>query len=346
MEDQTAQKVSNQVSESSSCKLSSGQIQDRIRGAVLGAACANSLGGSCVGVNYKEIITSAGISRLRDYAPGLSKSSLPNHKPGAILADSMLAISLGNALLTNSGRLNVEGVKEAYSQLLETDEFLKAGPGAVCLAGIRRFVDGLAPLTDTAEALHANAAARAFICGCLPGQPKSEEAVEAAAHQAAFTHADKRSMSAAAVVADSVRFFIEGTRLEQEADVREYVRREFEVANRFDPRFAESWDDVAPDLDYAKPAEDLPYSLINVESNVNELVPTAVGIFLIFRHSLEEAICAAARSGGDTDTVSTIVGAMSGAYHGASQIPERWLFELSHKEELESLAQGLGKLWS
>jgi ADP-ribosylglycohydrolase len=153
-------------------------------------------------------------------------------------------------------------------------------------------------------------------------------------------------MSAAAVVADSISYFISGARLQNENDVRGYVQREFEVANRFDPRFAESWDDVAPDLDYKNPAEELPYSLVNVESNVNELVPTAVGIFLIFRHSLEEAVCAAARSGGDTDTVSIIVGALSGAYHGAQAIPQRWLSQLKHKQELEALAKGLADLWS
>jgi ADP-ribosylglycohydrolase len=147
------------------------------------------------------------------------------------------------------------------------------------------------------------------------------------------------------VVADSVHYFISGGRLDTEDQVRAYVKREFEVANRFDPRFAESWDDVAPDLDYTKPAEDLPYSLVNVESNVNELVPTAVGIFLIFRHSLEEAVCAAARSGGDTDTVAILVGALSGAYHGAANVPERWLKGVAMKEKLEALAQGLANLW-
>ena len=341
MEDSTVQNVQKFQKATSQA-----EVLDRVRGAILAAACANSLGGTCVGVNYKEIITSAGISRLRDYAPGLSKSSLPNHKPGAILADTMLAMSLGKSLLANGGHLKDDAVKKSFAALLESDAFLKSAPGAVCLAGLRRLVDGLEPQDDKAESLHANAAARAFIFGCLPGGSKSDEPVDAAARQAAMTHADKRAMSAAAVVADSVRYFIDGAKLHGEPEVREYVRREFEVANRFDPRFAESWDDVAPDLDYTTPAEDLPYSLINVESNVNELVPTAVGIFLIFRHSLEEAICAAARSGGDTDTVSTIVGAISGAYHGASQIPERWLSELSNKEELETLANGLAQLWS
>ena len=109
---------------------------------------------------------------------------------------------------------------------------------------------------------------------------------------------------------------------------------------------ADYWDDVAPDLDYSTPAEELPYSLINVDSDVNEAVPTAVGIFLIFRHNLEEAVAAAASSGGDTDTVAAIVGALSGAYHGASAIPERWLNGISHRDRLEQVADQLIALWN
>jgi ADP-ribosylglycohydrolase len=322
------------------------EILDKVRGAILGAACANSLGASCIGVNYKDIITTAAISGLRDFTPGLSKSARPDHKPGEVLADALLALSLAQSLAASGGKFDADDLKKRFSVLLEDDEFLKASPGAVCLAEMRRLVDNLEPSDAGPEALHANVAARALAAGCLPGGSKTDEAADVAAKQAALTHGDKRSLSAAAVVADSVHFFITGHKLNNEAEVRAYVKREFEVANRFDPRFAESWDDVAPDLDYSQPAEDLPYSLINVESNVNELVPTAVGIFLIFRHSLEEAVCAAARSGGDTDTVSTIVGALSGAYHGASKIPERWLSTLSHKEDFEKIAQALANLWS
>jgi ADP-ribosylglycohydrolase len=43
--------------------------------------------------------------------------------------------------------------------------------------------------------------------------------------------------------------------------------------------------------------------------------------------------------------VAAIVGALSGAYHGASQIPERWLAGIEGKEQLESLAQALVSLW-
>lgn len=337
MEERAVQKVSGQPNKA--------QILDRIRGVIFGAACANSLGGSCIGLNYKDIVTSAGISRLRDYAPGLSKSALPNHQAGDVLADTYLALTVAESLIATRGKLDETDLRRRIGTLLEDEKFLKSAPGAPCLATLRRMADATEPFQEGIEAIHANVAARAYPAGCLPGPSKSDEPADVAAKQSSLSQGDKRSLSAAAVVADSVHFFIKGGRLDNEAEVRTYVKREFEIANRYDERFAESWDDVAPDLNYTSPADDLPYSLINVESSVNELVPTAVGIFLIFRHSLEEAVCAAARSGGDTDTVAAIVGALSGAYHGASSIPERWLAGIAERQRLESVAEGLANLW-
>lgn len=70
-----------------------------------------------------------------------------------------------------------------------------------------------------------------------------------------------------------------------------------------------------------------------------------MGLFLIFRHDPEEAICAAARIGGDTDTVALIVGALAGAYHGASKLPARWVENLENREEVEKLAEAIIQLW-
>ena len=169
--------------------------------------------------------------------------------------------------------------------------------------------------------------------------------MELAAKQALLTHGDPRAAASAAVIADSINYFIRGNRLDTEEEVRKYVAREIEIANRFDERFAEAWDDIAPDLNYAKPAEELPYSLVNVQATVTELVPTAVGIFLIFRHSAEEAICMAARSGYDTDKVSVIVGALSGSYHGIDAIPARWRDKIEQKERIQALSDKITSYW-
>ncbi len=320
-------------------------IFDRIRGTIFGAICANSLGGSAVGLNFKEIAGTVGLSGLRDFAPGLSRSLLPDHQAGDLLADAYLGLALGESLVGHGGRLDKGDLKQRFEKLLTDPDFLSAGPGVPCVSALRRMVDGEAPTRDEPESTHGNAVSRVFPAGCLPGAGKTEEPVNIAIQQARLTHGDERAAAAAAVIADSISYFIYGGLMDSVNDVRAYVRRELEIANRFDQRFAEAWDDIAPDLDYGNPATELPYSLINVQSSVNELAPTAVGIFLIFRHSAEEAICAAARSGGDTDRVAAIVGALSGAYHGVAGIPERWLSKIKQKSRIEELCDGFSKLW-
>lgn len=325
-------------------KISKDELKDKIRGVILAAACGNSLGGSAIGLSHKEILATAG-SSLRDFVPGLTRSVLPDHKAGEWLPETYLAVNLAESVISSGGKFNRADLKERFVALLSDQSFLASGPSAQLLKGLRRMADGVAPPDKSAGALHVSAASRAFPLACLPDTDEGSRAADLAVEQAQLTHLDKRVYAAAAVFADSVGFFLRGNKLDEEEQVREYVKRQHAIAERIDPRFAEAWDDVAPDLDYMNPAAQLPYSLLNIGHEVNELVPTAVGIFLIFRHNLEEAICHAAVAGGETDTLGIIVGALAGGYHGASQIPERWLSKLAHREKLEEIAEQLFDMW-
>ncbi len=333
-------------------------IKDRIEGTIWGACCGSALGGSCIGLNHKEILATAGVSVLRDFVPGLSRSQLPEHPPGAILADAQMGLALAETLLAGKGTLSVSALRQRFAALLECDDFNNAGPGPLCLASLRRLVDDAELSDDEFESTHVSGAARAFPIGCLPDSKAGSNGNSSSASsdivtgrtaiavkQAMLSQKDKSVAAASAVIADIIHHFIKGERLDDEASVRTFVKREFELAQSIEPKFADFWDDVAPDLDYNMPARELPYSLVNVQSNVNECVPTAVGIFLIFRHDPDEAICAAARGGGDTDTAALIVGALSGAYHGAKRLPQRWREKVSHADRIQSVAQGLADLW-
>lgn len=320
------------------------EIANRIRGTILATAIGNSLGGTCLGMTRKEIMFSIGVHGLRDFMPGLKKSLCASYEPGSLMADTLLGLALAETLIANDGKLIVDAFKTKLTTMLTNEEFLDAAPGAHCLLPLRRIADDLGPCEEgQGDSTHVNAAARAFPAGCLPDE---SSVVEIAIEQAKVSQADKRVAAGAAVVAGAVSSLVRGHGLQSEQDVRSFVKKHYDLAEKIDPRFAEAWDDIAPDLDYINPADELPYSLVNVESHVNETVPTAVGIFLIFRHDLEEAIAAAASSGGDTDTVAAIVGALSGAYHGASAIPERWLNRISHRDHLEKVADGLIGLWN
>jgi ADP-ribosylglycohydrolase len=81
-------------------------IKDRIYGTILGAACANSLGGSCIGLNRKDICQAVGQRGLKDFSPGLLRSYLPDHVPGTLLADTHLAMTFAESLIAHKGQLD------------------------------------------------------------------------------------------------------------------------------------------------------------------------------------------------------------------------------------------------
>jgi len=72
-------------------------------------------------------------------------------------------------------------------------------------------------------------------------------------------------------------------------------------------------------------------------------VPTAIYSFLRNPHSFEESVLYAISLGGDTDTIGAMTGAISGAYHGAETIPERWKSRLERGDYIRELAENL---WS
>lgn len=57
----------------------------------------------------------------------------------------------------------------------------------------------------------------------------------------------------------------------------------------------------------------------------HESVPAALYAFLRLPYSFESAVTWAIRLGDDTDTVGAMTGAIAGAFHGYSAIPDKWL---------------------
>jgi ADP-ribosylglycohydrolase len=81
-----------------------------------------------------------------------------------------------------------------------------------------------------------------------------------------------------------------------------------------------------------------------------EAVPVALYAFLAHSQSFEEAVVYAVGLGGDTDTIGAMTGALSGAYLGASQIPDRWFNALEDEKHgrsyINRLAEQLFQVFS
>lgn len=57
--------------------------------------------------------------------------------------------------------------------------------------------------------------------------------------------------------------------------------------------------------------------------------------------SFEDAVVTAVGLGGDSDSTGAVTGALAGAHHGLDAIPARWRTQVQHRAELDSLAMRL-----
>lgn len=101
----------------------------------------------------------------------------------------------------------------------------------------------------------------------------------------------------------------------------------------------------APD-ELVSPLRSIPMSDPVTEFGLTPYVVDTLGLALhhgLCASSTAHAIIGAVNEGGDADTTAAIAGAVAGARHGASTIPDSWLDALDREEEIRTLAD---KLWA
>ena len=85
--------------------------------------------------------------------------------------------------------------------------------------------------------------------------------------------------------------------------------------------------------------ERLPTHLRDVDMAGWNTVSAAHAIALLYEDDPARAIALAAGSGGDTDTIASMVGAMLGAAHGTAVLPTRLIVDLDHRETVIGAAE-------
>jgi len=73
-------------------------------------------------------------------------------------------------------------------------------------------------------------------------------------------------------------------------------------------------------------------------------VPTAIYCFLSHLRSYKDCVIYAISLGGDTDTIASMAGAISGAHLGIEAIPSNWRERLENRAYIKALAERLAKL--
>ena len=294
--------------------ISTEERADRITAMLLGGAIGDALGSAYEMLGSDAIERHLGSSMARDYEPALEGSLLWERDPGQPTDDTAMALSVALAL-AEGGSITAELFSTRFLEDLNLrtgrfgSMFWNGGPGGATTRALRRLHGGASPAANGHADDGGNGAAmRVHPVGCLRDR---QAVLDVAALQARVTHGHPSAIASAQAVAALVFDALAGS-----------APSELPPDGIGDPTFAEAWKEAHRDLTRG---DRLPPHLRNAAMSGWVTVATAHAITLIYADEPKLAIGAAAASGGDTDTVACIVGALVGARHGVAVLPSRWI---------------------
>ncbi len=209
-----------------------------------------------------------------------------------------------------------------------TPIFWEGAPGGSTIRALTRLDRDFAPESFGGPDDGGNGAAmRAHPVGFLK---RREDVLVVTSRQACVTHGHPSAIAAAQAVAILVHDAIAG--VEPSLDPPSGID---------DPVFLGAWHSSHKHLKLTNGR--IPKHLRDVKMSGWETVAAAHAITLCFPNDAAGAIGAAAASGGDTDTVAAIVGAIVGARYGLNALPLHLRTGLRCAEEVEAFAQALSE---
>jgi ADP-ribosylglycohydrolase len=333
-------------------------INDRILGALIGAAAGDAMGAAT------EMKTTAQIKKLfggwvREFLAPPADTFARGRQAGQITDDFSLAYYLMEAMIRHQGIVTSEMAQEALLDWAAVDAFFIPFAGPTTRASIL-VLKGEASPQHSSEPPNYNAKAtngaamKIFPVGLLhPGDP--ERAIEAAVTVSMITHDTHLAISGACAIAAAVSAAAGGVTLQDVLEAARYGAEKGARLGREHGRtvagpsvekripLAVQLAQAAPDV--AGAMESLS-DLIGTGIHVAEAVPAAIGLLAASKGDPVEGIVAGVNIGNDTDTIATMVGAVAGALNGSAAFPQEWLPYLNRQNELNlsDLARRFGKV--
>lgn len=299
-------------------------LRDRCRGCLLGVALGDALGAAFEGAPRVE---AGQFRRWADADEALRWTD-----------DTHMTMALATSLL-ECGGLDEDHLAWRFAEAYRAEPWrgYGAGPPRIFAA----MEDGL-DWREAARALFGgegsfgNGGAMRVAPVGLACHRDLDTVIDLARRSAAVTHAHELGQQAAALQAAAVARLATGPGPGEWAEPERFVEelRSAAPAAEFQERL-----DVLGSLASASSAEVV--AAVGNGITGTEAVPAALAAFLAFPGSFPDVIERAVTLGGDTDTIASMAGALSGAFLGAAPVPEHWVARLEAAAELSRLADAL-----
>jgi poly(ADP-ribose) glycohydrolase ARH3 len=304
--------------------MAKGDLQGRFRGALLEAAIGDALGAPFEGA---PTVPLADLKKLLE-RPGLLQYTDDTHMTLGV-AESLVAC----------GGFNGPHMAETFACNFEAEPWRGYGAGPPQVFRLLREGfewDQAGRALFNGDGSFGNGAAMRVAPAALAYYYDTEEVVRVAQQSALITHAHELGMEGAVLQALAVAFLVQ--RIASGAiDSSAFI--DFLLTRISSPPLVHR-------LMYIKtmqPGESRDEDVQALGNGIAayEAVPAAICAFLHHPNSFPQAVTYAISLGGDTDTIASMTGALSGARLGTSAIPQGWREGIEGSARLVELADAL-----
>ncbi|KAM5182526.1 ADP-ribosylhydrolase ARH3 [Mantella aurantiaca] len=335
----------------------------RFRGALLGALMGDCIGGVFEGLN---VVSVPYVMRVLE---GLDKDG----KQKEVLTytdDTAMTRSMVQSFLENK-EFNVKDLADRFTKEYFNDPDRGYGTGVVCV--FKKLCSGkysnvMIPAKEqfNGKGSFGNGAAMRAVAIPL-AFPNVADIIEYAKTSGKLTHASSLGYNGAILQALAVHYALKGEQSrdsfinilldhmanieadeKSRSDAVDWEQGEFPYCKKlkkikeFLDKGCVSKEDVLEHLGHGIAAlESVPtaiYSFLRCMDPVEELPPEF--------NSLQRTLAYCFLLGGDTDTIATMAGAIAGAYHGDSQVPQEWKINSEGYQDAEKWAEELHQLYT
>jgi len=301
-----------------------GKLKSKFFGCLVGAALGDGLGA------WRE---GRRMAKIEEIASLAEKAELLTYTD-----DTHMTIGVAESLVENKG-FDGEHMAQTFIRNFEAEPWRGYGPGP---PRIFRMIKGGEPWNSAANKIYKGgsfgngSAMRVAPIGLLYSD-NPVKLREFAYKSSSITHSHELGKEGAALQAYAVALAL-NTLAEEEIDKEAFLfKLQNFVQNQLYKEKIARIKELLGEQDRAK--------VIAVLGNGIEAprsVPTAIYCFLLQPKSYKDTVIYAVSLGGDTDTIASMAGAISGAYLGIEAIPHEWRAKLERRAYIEALAE---KLW-
>lgn len=304
---------------------------DHFRGALLGVAVGDALGAPYEGSAPRDP------ERLSSWA---------GRVPFALryTDDTHMTLGTARSLIERGGRFDGEHMAHVFAAAYRNEPWRGYGPGPPKIFALieqgEPWDRAASELFDGDGSFGNGAAMRAAPIGLLHCHDL-ERADEVARAAARITHDHPLGIDGAAVQACAVALLasMDGAAAAAFDRGAFFAGLRAHARTQVFTRVLESAERLAPDAPPRQVIDELGHGI-----EAHRSVPTAIYSFLRTPHSFAEAVCFAVALGGDSDTIASMTGALSGAFLGAAAIPAPWRDGVENASLLCDLADELCRL--